>query len=80
MFDKCPGFDELRRPTIQIKKCPECGANVELFSDDVKVSCDRCGFIVYNDIESCVQWCKLAKDCVGEELYSTLMARNRKVE
>jgi len=80
MFDKCPGIDEIRRPTIQIKKCPNCGANVELFSDDVKVPYDRCGFIVYNDIESCIQWCKLAKECVGEELYHTLIERKRKVE
>jgi len=31
-----------------------------------------------NDIESCVQWCKYAKECVGEEMYNKLMARAKK--
>jgi hypothetical protein len=27
---------------------------------------------VYNDIQSCVRWCKYAKLCVGEEMYNKL--------
>ncbi len=71
MFNKCPGSLG-GTPTLKIKKCPECGAEVELFSNDVQVRCDRCGFTVYNDLESCLQWCKYAKECVGEELYKKL--------
>ena len=77
MFDKCPGIDEIRRPTIQVKTCPNCGAKVELFSDEMKVACDGCGFIVYNDLESCIQWCKLAKECVGEEMYQKLIKKTK---
>ena len=72
MLDKCPGAAGMRTPTIKIKNCPECGGEVELFSSDIKVKCSDCGFIVFNNIESCIQWCLYAKECVGEELYNKL--------
>ena len=72
MFDKCPGAADLRRPEIKIKNCPECGEEVELFSTDIKVKCSNCGFLVYTDFESCIKWCKYAKECVGEDLYKEL--------
>jgi ribosomal protein S27AE len=72
MFDKCPGASNIRTPTIKIKNCPQCNEEVEIFSTDIKVKCGNCGFTVYNDLESCIQWCRYAKDCVGEELYNKL--------
>ena len=72
MFDKCPEASILRSPTIKIKKCPQCNEEVEIFSTDIKVSCSNCGYITYNDLELCIQWCRYAKDCVGEELYNKL--------
>ena len=30
--------------------------------------------MIYNDALSCVQWCKYARQCVGEETYERLMA------
>ncbi len=65
----CPGTFNVKTPTLKIKKCPECGSDVELFSIDTVIQCDKCGFSVYNDLQNCIQWCKYAKDCVGEELY-----------
>ena len=58
-----------KTPTITEKVCPNCGNVIELFSIDTEVACDKCGFVAYNDELSCVQWCKYAKDCVGEEMY-----------
>lgn len=73
MYDrKCPGAANIRTPTIEVKNCPECGEEIEIFSDELKARCAKCGFIVYNDVQSCVQWCKYAKECVGEELYNKL--------
>jgi len=72
MFDKCPGAGNIRTPTLKIKKCPECGSEIEIFSTDVSVNCRRCGFTIYEDLESCIQWCKYAEQCVGEELYRKL--------
>ena len=76
MFNGCPGSAHLKgTPTLKIKKCPQCGADVEVFSTDVKVNCANCGFTVYNDQKSCIQWCKYAEKCVGEELYRKLKKR-----
>jgi ribosomal protein S27AE len=62
----------LRTPTLEIRKCPQCGEDVEVFSNDLKVVCSRCGFVIYNDIQSCIQWCKYAEECVGTEMYKRL--------
>jgi predicted RNA-binding Zn-ribbon protein involved in translation (DUF1610 family) len=74
VLDHCPGAANIRTPTLSIKKCPQCGNEVEIFSNDVEVACDNCGFVIYNDILSFVQWCKYAKECVGEETYRKIMA------
>ncbi|MDD3137320.1 MAG: hypothetical protein PHF64_12555 [Methanoregula sp.] len=50
---------------------------MELFSNDISVKCSRCGFLVYNDIATCVQWCRYAKECVGEEMYRKLTAHKK---
>jgi len=72
MFDKCPGAAHIRTPTIITKKCPECGSEVEIFSNEMLTKCSGCAFTVYNDLESCVQWCQYAVECVGEEQYRRL--------
>jgi hypothetical protein len=77
----CPGAANIwGTPTLKIKKCPVCGGEVEVFSNDVKVNCERCGFTVYNDLQSCIAWCKYAKECVGEELYNQIMTEKEKKE
>lgn len=75
MLDKCPGAAHLRTPTITLKKCPECGEEVEVFSTDMKVNCPNCRFTIYNNMEACVQWCQYAKECVGEEVYERLIEK-----
>jgi len=75
ILDHCPGAANLRTPTLTIKKCPQCGEEVELFSNDISVKCSGWGFVVYNDIESCILWCRHAKECVGEEKYRKLIER-----
>ena len=68
----CQGRD--KTPTITEKRCPRFGHLIEMFSTDTEVKCENCGFVVYNDALSCVQWCAYAKQCVGEEAYEQLMA------
>ena len=63
-----------RTPTIEEKICPQCGNLIELFSIDTRIPCDKCGFVAYNDSLSCVQWCKYARKCVGDEMYEHMMA------
>ena len=71
MFHGCQGKQDI---TIEEKMCPNCGHPVEIFSVDTSVECDNCGFTVYNDMLNCVQWCKYARKCVGDDLYEKLMA------
>ena len=47
--------------------------NGELFPFDTPMVCGKCCFIAYNDTLNCVQWCVLARKCVGEEMYVTLL-------
>lgn len=72
----CPGSASLRKDiTLTIKTCPHCGADVELFSIDKRVACDQCGFVVYNSIQSCVQWCSYAEQCMGPEVVAQFRAK-----
>ncbi len=71
MLEGCQGRP--RTPTITEKICPQCGNVVELFSIDSEVACDNCGFVVYNDELSCVQWCAEAKKCMGPDTYERMM-------
>ena len=72
----CPGSSALKTPELKIKKCPQCGGEVEVFSTDVKVKCIKCGFTVYNDLETCIEWCQYAEKCVGVELVKKLKGKN----
>ncbi|MDR0518462.1 MAG: hypothetical protein LBG82_00190 [Clostridiales Family XIII bacterium] len=75
MLTGCPGAANLRgTPTWEEKTCPQCGRVIEVFSTDMSVTCE-CGFVAYNDAQSCVQWCEYAKECVGEEMYDYVMQR-----
>ena len=74
MIQKCPGQDgrNLKSETI---KCPDCGYVAEIFSDEVKVKCLKCkGLICRAMLPSCVDWCKAARECIGEEKWKKLKA------
>ena len=69
IMEGCQGKPQIK---IMEKTCPQCGCEVEIFSIDTQVACDNCGFVIYNDTLSCVQWCKYARKCVGDEMYERL--------
>lgn len=72
----CPGSFSLRNNiTLDIKACPQCGADVELFSIDKKAACERCGFVVYNNLQACIDWCRYAEQCFGVEQFNKLKQR-----
>ena len=54
-------------------KCPNCGADVEIFSDETRVKCQKCGQKVYKErLPSCIEWCAKARECLGEERWRQL--------
>ena len=42
MFEQCPGANNIRTPTIELKTCPQCGAEIEMFSSDMQLDCPKC--------------------------------------
>ena len=70
IMEGCQGKKDI---AIMEKICPQCGHEIEIFSVDVSMTCENCGFTIYNDTLNCVQWCQYAKKCVGEELYGKYM-------
>ena len=72
MASKCPGQD-FRKLRVSLYKCPDCGAGVEIFSDEVKMKCQKCGKMVYRErMPSCLDWCASARQCLGEERWKAL--------
>ena len=59
--------------SIEERICPQCGHDIEIFSVDTEAACEHCGFVIYNDQLSCVQWCKYARQCVGDRMYENMM-------
>ncbi len=69
---RCPGQD-MRNLRVSIYKCPGCGADVELFSDEMRIKCQKCGTEVRRDqVPSCIDWCVYAKECLGEKRWLEL--------
>lgn len=72
MSYKCPGQDD-RNIKPQIITCPDCGWKIEIFSDEIKVRCPKCkGLACRQRLPSCVDWCRSARECIGEEKWQEL--------
>ena len=72
MSSRCPGQD-MRNLRVELYKCPSCGAEMEIFSDELKMKCQKCGEIVYKEnIPSCIDWCASARQCLGEDRWKQL--------
>ena len=72
MRSLCPGQDN-RNLRVELFKCPSCGAEVEIFSNEVKVKCYQCGEMVYRErMPSCIDWCASARQCLGKERWQQM--------
>ncbi len=72
MINRCPGQDNMNS-RLELYKCPNCGAEVEMFSSELKVKCYQCGHLVYKEkLPSCIDWCAAARQCLGEERWRQL--------
>jgi hypothetical protein len=73
MINKCPGQDD-RNIRLDTIRCPDCGYQIEIFSDEMKVRCPKCKNLACRDkLPSCVDWCKSARGCIGEEKWRQLL-------
>ncbi|MFH1655013.1 MAG: hypothetical protein ABH954_00165 [Candidatus Omnitrophota bacterium] len=77
IFD-CPGAKDFKRPKPEDIKCPHCGEEIEIWTDEVKAICPKCKKeVTRKQLPSCLDWCKYAKECVGDELYNKYL-KNKK--
>jgi len=78
MIFNCPGARRVKHPEPENKKCPSCGEAVEIWTDEVQARCPKCGTMVTRpQAQSCLAWCKYAKECVGGDTYNKYM-KNKK--
>jgi len=69
---KCPGQDT-RNLWAAMYVCPNCGTEVEMFSDELRIRCYKCKEFVYREnTPSCIDWCPSAKECIGVERWNVL--------
>lgn len=59
----CPGLTKFVRPIPEYIACPNCGNEVEIWSDENEAECDKCGAIVSRKVVSCLDWCEYADKC-----------------
>jgi len=79
MLRKCPGSQNFSQPKPEYIKCMNCGSEIEIWTDEVKVNCSYCSSVNTRDSdECCLDWCKFAKDCVGIELYNKWLQNKKK--
>lgn len=53
---------------------------MEIWTDEVKAKCPKCKkSVVRNGGATCLDWCKYAKECLGEELYKKYL-KNKKTK
>ena len=72
MFNSCPGQDS-RKAIAESIICMHCGYAAEIFSDEIQVQCAQCKQLICKErLPSCVHWCKVAQECVGEQKYKQL--------
>lgn len=79
MIFNCPGSSRFKQPVPEILQCPSCGEEVEIWTDEVEAVCRNCKVTVTRQKgQSCLDWCKYAKECVGEERYNKYLSNKQK--
>jgi DNA-directed RNA polymerase subunit RPC12/RpoP len=81
LFRGCPGAVNVREARPEEIACPQCGGEVEIWSDEVSARCPLCGDRVSREQgPSCIDWCSSAELCVGIEKYQRLKGSGRDAE
>ncbi|MBI4301529.1 MAG: hemerythrin domain-containing protein [Chloroflexi bacterium] len=74
----CPGSRAIKNPTPEYFSCPNCGTEVEIWTNEPSYPCSNCGTRVFRDQNpSCIDWCPYAEECVGPEVYQSLKPENK---
>lgn len=69
----CPGSTSIKNATPEYILCSNCGAELEIWTDELQVKCRKCGTQNCRDrAPSCIDWCAYAEACFGSELYKRM--------
>ena len=75
---RCPGQVE-RNLKAELHRCPGCGYQVEIFSDELRARCPQCGKQVYGKkIPYCLDWCGAAEECIGQDIWNRIKGKKSK--
>jgi hypothetical protein len=78
LFKDCPGSKRIKTPYPEEIKC-SCGQMVEIWSDESITVCKRCKKEVTREmLPSCLDWCSMAKQCVGDQKYNRYLQSKKK--
>jgi hypothetical protein len=78
---QCPGSVRIKEPIPEFFTCPTCGSEVEIWTHENSRKCQNCGKEVNKEhVPVCVEWCKYAKDCIGEAAYNKYMEGKKGAE
>jgi HD superfamily phosphodiesterase len=70
MISNCPGAKNLKTPSPENIRCPFCFYELETWTDEVKAKCPNCKkTVVRKQKQSCLDWCKYARACLGDNAY-----------
>ena len=69
MIYGCPGSQKFRQPQPENVMCPFCEKEIEIWTDEFRAVCPGCAKVVSRAGQCCLDWCKAAKECVGEQVY-----------
>src|SRR3990170_2829998 len=74
----CPGSKAIKNPTPELLTCPNCGAEVEIWTNELSYPCSNCGARVFREQHpSCIDWCPYAEECIGPEVYQSLKPESK---
>ncbi len=77
LFRGCPGAVNIREVTPEYIDCPQCGEEVEIWSDELTARCSHCEARVSREQgPSCIDWCSFAEECIGTEKYQRMKKDN----
>lgn len=67
LFSSCPGSVWFKQPIPEPTRCPHCGKEVEIFTNEQSMKCYHCGGLITREKRpSCFDWCKYADKCIAE--------------
>jgi len=79
MIFSCPGSQKFKQPYPETMKCARCDRDIEIWSDENAAVCSCCGNRTARKTkQSCIDWCKDAKLCIGEDSYNKYIGNKKR--